>query len=197
MDDMVVRAMAKWPNVPAVYGWLRLDRRGRWWIRDEQVRNPAMIAFIGRNYQCDAVGRYFFQNGPQQVFVELETTPWVYRLNEESSNVPGFISHTQMACVPDMAGIDEQGNLYLAVERRIGSVDERDLIKIIELMTDGHGRKADDLMLASWLDDDDQAPELFLNLATSLRLPLQRLSSTKLVTTYLFQPHPHESDDTP
>ncbi|MCZ7563234.1 MAG: DUF2946 family protein [Burkholderiales bacterium] len=25
--------MQKWPNVPNVFGWLRLDPRGNWWIR--------------------------------------------------------------------------------------------------------------------------------------------------------------------
>ena len=28
-----MRAMAKWPNVPVAYGWLNLDRRGRWSIK--------------------------------------------------------------------------------------------------------------------------------------------------------------------
>lgn len=195
MDDMVVRAMAKWPNVPAVYGWLRLDRRGRWWIRDELVSNPAMIAFIGRNYQSDPLGRYFFQNGPQQVFVELETTPWVYRLADELTEFPHFVSHTGSSCVPDMAGIDEQGTLYLAVAGRIGCLDERDLIHVIELMTDGHGRKADDLMLASWLEGSAQVPTLFLNLAPGVLLTLQHLHAAELSDAYLFQPLPREIAD--
>lgn len=195
MDDMVVRAMAKWPNVPAVYGWLRLDRRGRWWIRNEQVSNPAMIAFIGRNYQSDALGRHFFQNGPQQVFVELETTPWVYRLAEDVTEFPHFVSHTGSSCVPDMAGIDEQGTLYLAVAGRIGCVDERDLIHVIELMTDGHGRKADDLMLASWLEGLAQAPALFLTLAPDVQLTLQHLCVADLAGAYLFQALPREIAD--
>ena len=28
LDEQVRRAMQKWPQVPAVYGWLRLSRRG-------------------------------------------------------------------------------------------------------------------------------------------------------------------------
>jgi hypothetical protein len=28
MDEMVKRGMARWPDVPDVYGWLSLDRRG-------------------------------------------------------------------------------------------------------------------------------------------------------------------------
>ena len=35
MDDIVKQAMAKWPNVPHCYGWLGLDARGNWYMRDE------------------------------------------------------------------------------------------------------------------------------------------------------------------
>ena len=38
MDDIVKQAMAKWPNVPACYGWLALDARGQWWLRDAQAQ---------------------------------------------------------------------------------------------------------------------------------------------------------------
>ena len=34
MDDIVKQAMAKWPNVPACSGWLGLDARGQWYLRD-------------------------------------------------------------------------------------------------------------------------------------------------------------------
>ena len=69
MDDLVLRGMAKWPNVPAVYGWLSLDRRGQWLIKGERISNPIVTAFIGRNYERDERGCWFFQNGPQRVFV--------------------------------------------------------------------------------------------------------------------------------
>jgi len=60
MDDIVVRGMAKWPNVPAVYGWLSLDRRGNWLLKDPasdsfgRIGNAALRAFIGRNYAAHA-----------------------------------------------------------------------------------------------------------------------------------------------
>ncbi|HEX4329053.1 MAG TPA: DUF2946 family protein, partial [Burkholderiales bacterium] len=78
MDDIVAQAMRKWPNVPDVYNWLRLDERGRWRVRArdyentgrfETIGNPAVVEFIGRNYQPDDQGRWYFQNGPQRVFV--------------------------------------------------------------------------------------------------------------------------------
>src|SRR5471030_2084273 len=80
MDDIVIRAMAKWPNVPSVYGWLALDRRGRWLIKGERISNPIVADFIGRNYERDDRGRWFFQNGPQRVFISLGYTPYVYRM---------------------------------------------------------------------------------------------------------------------
>ena len=44
MDEIVARAMQKWPNVPDVYGWLRLDRRGTWWLKSGLVKGRAPSA---------------------------------------------------------------------------------------------------------------------------------------------------------
>ena len=38
MDDIVKAALKKWPNVPHCYGWLALDARGDWYMRDERIR---------------------------------------------------------------------------------------------------------------------------------------------------------------
>lgn len=179
-----MRAMAKWPNVPAVFGWLRLDRRGHWWIRDERVTNSGIAAFIGRNYQADNQGRYFFQNGPQQVFVELELTPWIFRLAGPSDAPATFCDYAGNPVVPDGAGIDEQGVLYLMCNGRIGAIDERDLIQLIELMTDANGRKADDLSLASWMEAGGETPTLLLTLGGGSSLMLQRLSCGELPTRF-------------
>src|ERR1700758_4287388 len=90
MDDIVRQALAKWPNVPSCTGWLMLDRRGNWRMRDEaaqasgapgaQIRHEALLGFINRNYEADERGQWFFQNGPQRVYVELGYTPWIVRL---------------------------------------------------------------------------------------------------------------------
>ena len=46
MDDMVRAALKKWPNVPACTGWLALDARGDWYMRDDrtQAAGPFPVA---------------------------------------------------------------------------------------------------------------------------------------------------------
>ncbi len=153
MDEIVLRSMLKWPNVPSVYGWLRLDRRGRWSIRMpaasaapgaadaaprfERIVNPAMIEFIGRNYTHDAEGRYFFQNGPQRVFVALEYTPWIYCLDGSGQSL---VAHTGAAAgSPRAAFFDELGGLILACDPGAGVVFDRDLAFLAERFADGTG----------------------------------------------------------
>src|SRR5690242_19523336 len=75
VDESVARSIVKWPNVPAVFGWLELDRRGNWRIKGEKIANAALREFIGRNYERDERGRWFFQNGPQRVYVRLACAP--------------------------------------------------------------------------------------------------------------------------
>ncbi len=72
MDDIVKQGMAKWPNVPAVYGWLALDRRGHWLIKGDRIANTIVADFISRNYEHDEQGRWFLQNGQQRVFISLD-----------------------------------------------------------------------------------------------------------------------------
>ena len=108
MDDIVKQALKKWPNVPHCYGWLALDARGDWYMRDERIQHAGpfpqvkgsriqhekLREFIERNYLHDDAGCWFFQNGPQRVYVELEAAPWVWRLGGES-NAPAITSHTE------------------------------------------------------------------------------------------------------
>jgi hypothetical protein len=137
MDEIVLRAMQKWPNVPQVFGWLRLDRRGRWLVKTargdfDRVANPALVEFIDRNYECDEQGRWFFQNGPQRVFVRLDYTPWVYRLNEASD---GLVTHTgrDAGRICELL-VDEAGGLLAAGDPGIGVVDDRDLPALADLL---------------------------------------------------------------
>ncbi len=141
--------MAKWPDVPAVYGWLRLDRRGRWLIktvagRFERIANSAVAEFIGRNYAHDGEGRWYFQNGPQRVYVALDYTPWVYRLDDSGQ---ALLAHTGAAPRAfEAAFLDDAGALLLETELGIGVVLDRDLAAVLERMTDSRGAGAERLI---------------------------------------------------
>jgi hypothetical protein len=136
MDDIVKQALVKWPNVPDCYGWLGLDSRGRWYIRDEatQAQGPfpghkgaplqhaKWLAFIGRNYEKDAAGQWYFQNGPQRVYVELECTPWVCFLDPDGA----VRTHTGCPVTVSRCLVDEGGRVYLETERGVGLVHSQD-----------------------------------------------------------------------
>lgn len=147
MDDLVQQAMAKWPNVPDCYGWLGLDARGDWYMRDEQVQaigpftqskgsrlaHEKLMAFIARNYVCDAQGQWFFQNGPQRVYVELEATPWVLRLQPDGSIQSHTGTHARMQrCI-----VDEHGRLYLDTDQGFGLVHSQDVYQAAECIEAG------------------------------------------------------------
>jgi hypothetical protein len=142
MDEIVKQGMAKWPNVPSVFGWLALDRRGHWLIKGERISNAIVSDFIGRNYEHDEQGRWFFQNGPQRVFISLDYTPFVYRLTPDpgSALVQHLETHTKRA-ITRIAGawIDDAGVVLIESEHGIGLVDDRDLEQLLEFFTDGHG----------------------------------------------------------
>ena len=122
MDDQVLRSLVKWPNVPECFGWLALDRRGQWRMRDEFAQqnhlsgqvivHRALNEFISRNYACDQTGNYFFQNGPQRVFVTLDSTPWIVRITPEPQGLL-FLTQCQTPFEPNSALSDEQGNIYI------------------------------------------------------------------------------------
>lgn len=151
MDELVLQAMNKWPNVPDCYGWLGLDTRGHWWMRDEcaqtlggfqsgkegakgsRLNHEKLIAFIHRNYESDDTGRWYFQNGPQRVFVELAATPFVWRVNErfEPCAQTGQTSQVK-ACV-----LDESGRVYLHTTLGFGLVHSLDVACVAQAIEQG------------------------------------------------------------
>jgi hypothetical protein len=141
MDDIVRAALKKWPNVPACHGWLALDARGDWYMRDDRVQaagpfpsvkgsridHDKLREFIARNYDRDADGAWFFQNGPQRVYVELEAAPWVWRLQMSEAAAPQLRSHTCREAVFRAAWLDEAGRLYLDSDLGLGVVHTLDM----------------------------------------------------------------------
>ena len=122
MDEQVLRSLIKWPTVPDCFGWLALDRRGQWRMRDEfaqqnhlpgqVIAHTALNEFISRNYVCDALGRYFFQNGPQRVYISLAATPWVARFTPSEIGLQ-IMTQCNSPIEPSIALSDESGNIYI------------------------------------------------------------------------------------
>jgi hypothetical protein len=146
MDDIVLRGMAKWPNVPAVYGWLALDRRGQWRIKGEPISNPAVTAFIGRNFERDERGCWFFQNGPQRVFVSLAYTPLVLRLADAAALALETHTGRRVERV-EGAWLDEDGSLLVVSEHGPGVVHDGDLERVTPWLVDANGNPLDEAVL--------------------------------------------------
>lgn len=167
MDDIVKAAMAKWPNVPDCYGWLGLDARGRWWMRDAaaqaagpfagplastaskgaELKHDKLIGFIQRNYAADERGCWYFQNGPQRVYVELELAPWVWRVTAAGQ----IVSHSGLAAQYRSSWVDEVGCLYLETDLGLGVVHTQDMHSAADCVSQGE-----------WVPQDGLASELRL-----------------------------------
>jgi hypothetical protein len=121
MDEIVRQALSRWPDVPHCTGWLQLDARGQWRLRDEAdqaagtagtpIRHEALIGFINRNYERDERGQWYFQNGPQRVYVELEYTPRIVRLACDATGALTLTDQTGCALVPSAVYVDEAGSV--------------------------------------------------------------------------------------
>lgn len=158
MDDIVKKAMAKWPDVPHCYGWLALDARGAWRMRDERAQHlglagdkviqVALLGFINRNYTVDERGCWYFQNGPQRVYLNLEATPFIARTDPEH----GLVLHTgEPVTRLERAYMTETGELIADCGGKIAQVDDRDVAQLMTTMEIG-GVAASDEALMAWLE---------------------------------------------
>ena len=158
MDDIVKQAMAKWPNVPYCYGWLALDARGAWRMRDEaaqragapgdKLTNAALVGFIARNYLSDERGCWYFQNGPQRVYINLETTPYIARTDPAQ----GLVLHTgQPLGTLDEAFMTDAGGIVLRAGQTVAQVDDRDAAQLLQAF-ELDGRPAADEDVMAWLE---------------------------------------------
>lgn len=128
MDDIVMRSMAKWPDVPDVYGWLSLDRRGNWLIKNERIGNRTLRDFISRNYQADARGCWYFQNGPQRVYVRLAYTPLIVRHDGAA-----LVDHCGRPVQGAAVFLDDEGSVLVLGQHGIGLLDDRDLAQFADV----------------------------------------------------------------
>lgn len=157
MDDIVKAAIKKWPHVPHCHDWLALDARGDWYLRDEPVQaagpfpqskgqrvvHDKLKAFIERNYEHDEQGAWFFQNGPQRVYVTLEVSPLVWgvrRVIDAASGTASFAwqAHTGLdARELRSAWLDEQGRLFIDTDVGFGLVRSMDMDVAADALSGG------------------------------------------------------------
>lgn len=165
MDENVIAAMARWPNVPDVYGWLSLTASGLWRLHPrgdawqeqnsgaagESISSPQIIRFIDRNYTCDERRRWFFQNGPQKVYVRLDAAPYVlHTAGNTCGDTVHLNTHTGLEDVTvEEWWLDDLGRLYARTEHGPGLIAGRDLPAVLDALHTTEG-----LSLMNALDAD-------------------------------------------
>ena len=91
------------------------------------------MAFIQRNYLADEAGQWFFQNGPQRVFVELEATPWVWRVAADGS----VSAHDGRPAEVREVFTDELGRVFMRTDRGFGLVHTQDVALVADAVEAG------------------------------------------------------------
>ena len=173
MEEWILRALKRWPNVPALFGWLKLDRRGRWLIKGEVIGRTQIIDVINRNYAADEYGRWYFQNGPQRGYMQLEYAPLILRVG----NGETLVTHTGVS-VQSVREVfmDEEGALLLVTEHGPGAIIDDELEWALQQMfIDGQPIREEQLAIALAMQSGCRT-EISLRL-DGTRFPLTRLDA--------------------
>ena len=190
MDDIVKQAMAKWPSVPDCYGWLALDARGAWRMRDERaqllnapgdkVTQAKLLGFINRNYGVDAHGCWYFQNGPQRVYLNLEATPYIARTDPQQ----GLVLHTGAPFgALERAFLTEHGELLLEGGAVVAQLDDRDIAQLMDALELDGNPVTDDALMA-WLEGTAGSLAWRYQGQT---VPVERIARDAVATRFGFQ----------
>lgn len=196
MDDIVKQAMAKWPNVPNCYGWLRLDARGVFRMCDEAAQRNAtagdpihhisLLAFIYRNYASDASGAWFFQNGPQRVYVDLETTPFIAR----TDTLNNFVTQDGQT-LKDIhtVWLSDQGSVLFQNATQIAMLNDRDLAACLSQFR-LNGKVCSDAELLNWLHQPTE--DCGFMMGEDL-LPVKFIQSNEIAQQFGFKHKPRQT----
>ena len=93
----------------------------------ERITHQAMREFIARNYESDDGGRWYFQNGPQRVYVTLAYTPLVVHYEGDT-----LVDHCGRPFAARANYVDDEGSVVLAGEPGIALLDDRDLLRFAD-----------------------------------------------------------------
>lgn len=192
MEDWVHRALARWPNVPALFDWLGLDRRGRWLIRGEVIRRSQIVDTIKRNYAADPQGRWYFQNGPQRGYVALDYAPLILRAGDADGPL---LTHTDLPVTwPDAAWLDQEGSLLLSTEHGPGLLLDADLPWALQRLRVERQPVSEEQLADAMALPSGTPTALQLRLG-DLQLPLTRLDADEMPARFGFVRQPKRDDD--
>ena len=193
MDEWVLNALKRWPNVPALFGWLSLDRRGRWLVQGETISHPRIIEVIDRNYAADEHGRWYFQNGPQRGYMQLESAPLILFVSEDGEHL---VTHTGLAVEQVRAALlDEEGALVLVTEHGPAEVAGPDLQWALDRLSID-GKPIEDESLAAALELPSGSDTAITMQVESSNLLLRRLDFARTPSALGFDrtPAPREGE---
>lgn len=181
MNEELAAALKRWPNVPACYGWLSLDRRGHWRLQGERIEHAGLIAFLNAHYHADEAGNWLVDNGPQRVFVRLDYLPWVVRLQPDGS----LTTHTGHTTAPrGTVLIDEDGCIVLDTATGPALLHDLDLPDFLAALRDGNDQPVAEDALLALMNGDGSRSVLWHGKA------LQSVRSDQLPACFGFQPDP-------
>ncbi|MES1925509.1 DUF2946 family protein [Salinisphaera sp. T31B1] len=191
MDDYAQRALAKWPNVPSLFGWLGLTRKGEWLIQSERITHPRIVDAIARNYDRDEHGRWFFQNGPQRGYVALEYTPLVARVQADDS----LVAHTGRAIdTADALYLDEDSAAVLDTPAGAVLIQGADLAWVLARLHPAEGELDDTELERALTLPGGTRTALTFDFAGQ-RLPVHRVDAADMAATLGFVAEPEPLAD--
>jgi hypothetical protein len=168
MDQSVLDAVKRWPDVPAVFGWLSLTARGEWKLHplgDAQagglgqgISNTQILGFMDRNYADQPDGAWFFQNGPQRVYVRLDAAPLIVHIDPTHHTLTTHHATTIQHVLHWYC--DETGQLYAKTDCGPARIDDRDLQILAEVLRSPEGLSLFDLFEAFALSETQRSREI-------------------------------------
>ena len=145
------------------------------------------------------MGRWFFQNGPQRVFVALAYVPYVYRTLPLEGGGFGLSTHTGVSAnTPGAAWMDDRGAVLVETELGIGVVHDLDLSELLASLSGPAGEPLEDSMIERLLTNlpgvDGGTPKLVL---AGHALSLSHIRSAEVPARFGFVPNPRPAPGEP
>jgi hypothetical protein len=145
----------------------------------DRLTNAALVGFINRNYAHDERGCWYFQNGPQRVYIELEATPFIARTDPAQ----GLLLQTGQALPTiERAFLTENGEAVVQSGEVVAQLDDRDVEQWLGAM-EADGVPASDDVLMRWLAG--WTGELTVRYQGQ-KLPVERITSAELPQRFGF-----------